>query len=335
MKNPELPPVELTGSFSNESAPEITALDEGYEEIGQAYILDGNIQVGNKISTSHTSAVYRGENLEAHPDDCEVAIKVYFDNRPQERLRNSMELAISSGLDNDHLLTSIGQGAVLLSQEDKVLPRRFMVTPLAKKGTLAQMNMDTDHSADDLQRFIYETSLGLEELHKQGLVHRDIKPGNVFLQQNEDGETHALLGDYNFAVPAGTELGSVPFLEEASLVEIAEENINSENSRAVAVGSSGYVSPEQARGTIDQKADIYSLGRTAQKKNGVGIFSRRGQENGYAFDEFGEPQENVSPNEVIFTKPFSLSLTRALRQALSLNPADRPTASEMASAALA
>ncbi len=333
MSSPELPPVELAGSISNETVPDIKSLDEGYADIGEAYMINPRFQIGEKISSSNTSVVYEGEDIDAQPDDCEVAIKIYYDDRREQRLRDTMELAFSEGLDHPNLLSSIGQGAVLLAQDGEVLPRRFMITPLANEGTLLDANIDSAEAADNLQRFIYETSLALDEMQKQGLVHRDVKPSNIFLNRDEGGETHAQLGDFNFTVPNGTEIEEVPFFESTDLVNVAEQSMVSENTRAITVGSPGYISPEQARGVIDPKSDIYSLARTAQRKNSVGLFSEIGHENGYTFDEFGQAIQRVHPKEVMFDKSLSINLVRALRQALSLNPDDRPTASEMAAAA--
>ena len=78
---------------------------------------------------------------------------------------------------------------------------------------------------------------GLAYAHEQGIIHRDIKPGNVFLQKNGI----AKLVDFGLACTRGTKGDRV-------------------------VGTPRYLSPEQITGKpVDERSDIYSLGITAYK----------------------------------------------------------------------
>ncbi|RKG88421.1 ATP-binding protein [Corallococcus terminator] len=80
----------------------------------------------------------------------------------------------------------------------------------------------------------------LAYLHGCGLVHRDLKPGNIFIQQ--DGRV--VLGDFGVAVEFGGAYG--------------REVLNVD---AGGVGTALYMAPEQSRGDfVDARADLYSLG---------------------------------------------------------------------------
>ena len=77
------------------------------------------------------------------------------------------------------------------------------------------------------------------QAHAQGLVHRDVKPANILL---EEGVERARLTDFGLARAAA----------DAALTR-----------SGVVAGTPHYMAPEQARGeTTDQRADLFSLGST-------------------------------------------------------------------------
>ena len=81
---------------------------------------------------------------------------------------------------------------------------------------------------------------GLAAAHAAGVVHRDVKPENIFLVHAADGREAVKLLDFGFAFMPGDD-ASVPGL--------------------AALGTPGYMAPEQARGApADPLADVYSLG---------------------------------------------------------------------------
>lgn len=94
-------------------------------------------------------------------------------------------------------------------------------------------------------RIASQACAGLGRAHDAGVVHRDIKSGNLFLHRNEPGHRIVKLLDFGIA-KAGGELGDGGVTKTGALV-----------------GSPLYMSPEQARGMpVDPRSDIFSLGIT-------------------------------------------------------------------------
>lgn len=93
--------------------------------------------------------------------------------------------------------------------------------------------------------FVAFIARGLEEAHIRGLVHRDLKPGNIFFAIDDRGDVVPKVLD--FGVSKATSLADPKFVRT--------------NTGAV-LGSPAYMSPEQARGDedIDGRSDVWSLG---------------------------------------------------------------------------
>lgn len=92
-------------------------------------------------------------------------------------------------------------------------------------------------------QLIEQLLLGLAATHCAGLVHRDVKPGNLLLEATGNAAPHLRLGDFGVAAPiADRRFTTVPG----------------------AIGTDGYMAPEQARGAPpDPAQDLYSVGRVA------------------------------------------------------------------------
>lgn len=86
---------------------------------------------------------------------------------------------------------------------------------------------------------------GLEEAHVHGVVHRDLKPGNIFLAQQPTGEMVPKILDFGVSKATG---------------EKGADHIQTVS--GAVLGSPAYMSPEQARGEveIDGRSDIWSMG---------------------------------------------------------------------------
>jgi hypothetical protein len=106
----------------------------------------------------------------------------------------------------------------------------------------ARMRREGAVPADDARRIVADVAEALDYAHRQGVVHRDVKPDNIMI---EDETGRALLTDFGIAKG----LGAGPTVTQVGGI----------------VGTPQYMSPEQAsgQGTVDGRTDIYSLGIVA------------------------------------------------------------------------
>ncbi len=118
----------------------------------------------------------------------------------------------------------------------------FIAMRYVAGGTLAEAGANL--SLEAKVRLLVQAAEGLHAAHREGLLHRDVKPSNVLVDQTPDGELKALVTDFGLA----TELGDA----------------DSPASVAVA-GSPHYIAPERLSGSpgaVDRRSDVYSLGIT-------------------------------------------------------------------------
>ncbi len=109
-----------------------------------------------------------------------------------------------------------------------------------------------------LGRFI-DVCQAIEYAHSRGVLHRDLKPGNIML--GKYGET--LVVDWGLAKIAGKE-DRFANVDEATLVPSSGSSIE-KTAFGWAIGTPGYMSPEQAAGNLEEigpATDVYSLGAT-------------------------------------------------------------------------
>jgi len=108
-------------------------------------------------------------------------------------------------------------------------------------GVSLQEKLDTSGSLElrEILRIGMQTAHGLAAAHQHGLIHRDVKPGNILLE-NAGEVTRVKLTDFGLARA----------IEDASCTQ-----------SGVVAGTPHFMAPEQARGdSLDHRADIFSLG---------------------------------------------------------------------------
>lgn len=195
--------------------------------LGQRYQLERRIGVGA------SAVVYRAVDLNLRRS---VAVKqlkpeLSGDSRFIKLFRSEAHLA--GQLDHPNVLTIHDWSA----DEDGEDGGAYIVTEYLTGGTLRQL-LDRDGvlSVEDAARIGLQVAQGLRAAHGAGLVHRDIKPGNLLF--GADGRVR--IGDFGIARAVAEAAWTEP---EGHLI-----------------GTARYAAPEQSQqGEVNGRADIYSL----------------------------------------------------------------------------
>src|SRR5438552_2336245 len=173
----------------------------------------------------------------------EVAIKVLPSSycRDLDRLRRfEQEARAASALNHPNILSVYDLGT------HEGAP--YLVTELLDGATLRDRLRSGALPARKAVECAVQIAQGLSTAHDRGIVHRDLKPDNIFICR--DGRVKIL--DFGLAKL------TVPEAEDATVTVLRLAN---QTSAGVAMGTAGYMSPEQVRGEkADARSDIFSFG---------------------------------------------------------------------------
>ena len=219
----------------------------------------------------------------------EVAVKLLDEGLatdPSFRARFAREARLAAGLSHPNIVTVFDAG--------EADGRPFIVMELVPGRTLEErLRRDRALPADDVLTIARQVCAGLEHAHANGLVHRDLKPGNLI--ERDDGTIK--IADFGIArAVEGTEL------TEAGTV----------------VGTAAYLAPEQAEaGTVTPATDLFALG--------VVLYELLTGRQPWKVESLAQlaGRREVTPPELPAGTP--LGLRAAIESSLRPDPRDRPS----------
>jgi Tol biopolymer transport system component len=268
----------------------------------------GPYEIGAPLGAGGMGEVYRAKDTRLGRSVAVKILPAQFSADPVRRQRFEREAKIISSLNHPNICTLHDVG----SQNGM----DYLVMEYVEGETLAQRLEKGPLPLDQVLNYGAQIADALDKAHRSGVVHRDLKPGNIVLSA-----TGAKLLDFGLAKPVSPLVSGMTLTADTPIAAMTEEG--------TIVGTFQYMSPEQIEGKeLDGCSDIFSLGavlyemvtgkRAFQGKSQISVASA-------ILEKEPEPISTAKP----LTPP---ALDHAIRKCLAKLPNDRwQSASDLAS----
>ncbi|MCA9202861.1 MAG: serine/threonine protein kinase, partial [Planctomycetales bacterium] len=190
----------------------------------------GRYEIERLVGSGGMGIVFRAHDTELNRP---VAIKMlapYLASSGSARKRFAREARSAAGIIDDHVVP-------IHNVESEADPPYLVMQYVAGGSLQEKLDRCGPLSVTEIVRIGLQAAKGLAAAHAQGLIHRDVKPSNILL---DEGVERALLTDFGLARTEG----------DACLTRSGFQP-----------GTPHYMSPEQVRGeSIDGRSDLFGLG---------------------------------------------------------------------------
>jgi Tol biopolymer transport system component len=258
----------------------------------------GPYEIQSPLGAGGMGEVYRARDTRLERT---VAIKILpaqFSSDPVRKQRFEREAKTISSLNHPHICVLYDVG-----HHDGM---DYLVMECVEGETLAKRLEKGPLPLDQVLKYGAQIADGLDKAHRSGVVHRDLKPGNIMLTP-----TGAKLLDFGLAKPAAAPV-SAATLTVVQAAPVTEEG--------TIVGTFQYMSPEQVEGKeVEGRSDIFSLGTVLYEMvTGKRAFEGKSQLSvaSAILEKDPEPISAVKP----MTPP---AFDHAVRRCLAKNPEER------------
>jgi eukaryotic-like serine/threonine-protein kinase len=209
----------------------------------------GPYEIQSLLGAGGMGEVYRARDTRL---DRTVAIKILppgLADTPEVRQRFEREARSVSSLNHAHICALYDVG-----NQDGI---EYLVMEYIEGETLAKRLENGPLPNNELLRYAIEIADALDRAHRQGVIHRDLKPGNIMLTKSG-----AKLLDFGLAKasvpPIAGDFSSSPTVSRPLVSKAQSDALTAQGT---IVGTYQYMSPEQLEGgEADERSDIFSFG---------------------------------------------------------------------------
>jgi serine/threonine protein kinase len=248
-------------------------------------LIGGKFKVLRTLGAGGMGAVYEIEHVFTHHRRALKLLHREVAQHPHIVERFLREASAAGRIGNPHIVETFDAGRLDSGEPYLVmelLNGQELTQQIAARGKLG---------ADYLAHLVRQACSGIQAAHDAGVVHRDLKPDNLFVTER-DGRPFVKILDFGISKFDSAVTGDHAMTREGSIL-----------------GTPYYMPPEQVRGAkdLDARADVYALGsrdrsprglrwrpRTAHRPNGSGARSLRSPRRASLFQELGPHQRRCA-----------------------------------------
>ena len=188
----------------------------------------GSYRLLERVGEGGMGLVYRAEHLKLGREAAVKVLPVNLSGESEARQRFEREAALAASLQHPHILPLWEYG----EQED--MP--YLVMPYVRGGTLQERLERGPLPRQESVACLGQLASALDYAHQRGVIHRDVKPANVLV--DEQGRYY--LADFGIARAL------------AGMVRLTRNGVG--------VGTPEYMAPAQAQGKAGPRSDLYAMG---------------------------------------------------------------------------
>jgi eukaryotic-like serine/threonine-protein kinase len=204
-------------------------------------VVDGRWKIVKAIGRGGMGVVYEGQNVSIGKRVALKFIDAEYASDPEVTGRFQREAKAASAVESTHIVEVFDTGQT----EDG---RPYLVMELLRgeslRGRIRRLGRIVP---DEAAQIVAQTLRGLTRAHAAGVIHRDLKPDNLFVVQRDDDELFVKILDFGI-----------------SKVRRAQSDVDGHTltRKGSVLGTPNYMAPEQAQGhaDLDERADLFSVG---------------------------------------------------------------------------
>ncbi|MDQ2647325.1 MAG: serine/threonine protein kinase, partial [Myxococcota bacterium] len=216
--------------------PSQTANDVAPERLGE--VLAGKYRIVRLLGEGGMGRVYEAEHTSVGRRFAVKLLRPHLAANEQALARFRREARAAGALENEHI-------AAVLDFDTAPDGTPFLVMEYLEGRSLGQLLADEGPlPASRAANALLQVCRGLEAAHAAGILHRDLKPDNLFVTRRADGSELLKILDFGIAKLLNEGGRDAPIQTGA------------------AIGTPYYMAPEQVRGDVplDERVDLYALG---------------------------------------------------------------------------